>query len=196
MQDRAGLTHARLPQRALQRRYTGSFSADESLVGPDGIDRCGACGHDFLVAFSCKGRGLCPSCTTRRMVETAAHLVEHVFPQVPVRQWVVTFPRRLRYFLHREPVLLGRVRRSVLRTIEAALRHRCPDTPRDARCGAVSFVQRFGSALNAHTHLHCCVTDGVFSLDAPRITTQQLPAAAERVQLPRPRACPATKQAV
>jgi len=26
-------------------------------------------------------------------------------------------------------------------------------------------VQRFGSALNAHTHLHCCVTDGVFSLD-------------------------------
>jgi type 1 fimbriae regulatory protein FimB/type 1 fimbriae regulatory protein FimE len=30
------------------------------------------------------------------MAETAAHLVEHVFPQLPVRQWVVTFPRRLR----------------------------------------------------------------------------------------------------
>jgi hypothetical protein len=27
-------------------------------------------------------------------------------------------------------------------------------------------VQRFGAALNAHTHLHCCVTDGVFSLAA------------------------------
>ena len=39
--------------------------------------------------------------------------VEHVFLQVPVRQWVVTFPRRLRFFLHRDPVLLGRVRRSV-----------------------------------------------------------------------------------
>jgi hypothetical protein len=39
------------------------------------------------------------------MAETAAHLVEHVFPQVPVRQWVVTFPRRLRYFLHRDPAL-------------------------------------------------------------------------------------------
>jgi len=47
--------------------------------------RCGVCGHDFMVAFSCKGRGLCPSCTTRRMAETAAHLVEHVFPQVPAR---------------------------------------------------------------------------------------------------------------
>jgi len=92
--------------------------------------RCGACGHDFLVAFSCKGRGLCPSCTTRRMAATAAHLVEHVFPQVPVRQWVVSFPRRLRYFLHRDPVLLGRVRRCVLRTIEAALRRRCPGAPR------------------------------------------------------------------
>ena len=42
--------------------------------------RCATCGHDFLVAFACKGRGVCPSCTTRRMAETAAHLVDHVFP--------------------------------------------------------------------------------------------------------------------
>ena len=27
-------------------------------------------------------------------------------------------------------------------------------------------MQRFGSALNAHTHLHCSFTDGVFTLDA------------------------------
>jgi hypothetical protein len=110
---------------------------------------CDTFGHNFLVAFSCKGRGLCPSCTTRRMAEAVAHLVEHVFPQVPVRQCVVTFPRRLRFCLHRDPVLLGRVRRSVPRTIESALRRRCPDAPRAAR---------FGSALNAHTHLHCCVS--------------------------------------
>jgi hypothetical protein len=48
--------------------------------------RCGGCGHDFLIAYSCKGRGICPSCNTRRMAETAAHLVDHVFPQVPVRR--------------------------------------------------------------------------------------------------------------
>ncbi|WP_373368372.1 transposase zinc-binding domain-containing protein [Ottowia beijingensis] len=42
--------------------------------------RCGDCGHDYFVAFSCKGRGVCPSCTTRRMVETAAHLNDHVSP--------------------------------------------------------------------------------------------------------------------
>ena len=27
--------------------------------------RCGDCGHDFLLAFSCKRRGLYPSCATR-----------------------------------------------------------------------------------------------------------------------------------
>jgi hypothetical protein len=36
---------------------------------------------------SCKGRGVCPSCNTRRMAETAAHLVDHVLPRLPVRQW-------------------------------------------------------------------------------------------------------------
>jgi hypothetical protein len=32
--------------------------------------------------------------------------------------------------------------------------------------GAVSFIHRFGAALNPHTHYHCCVTDGMFSGDA------------------------------
>jgi len=47
--------------------------------------RCGDCGHDKLVAFSCKRRGFCPSCGARRMAQTAAHLVDHVIPHVPVR---------------------------------------------------------------------------------------------------------------
>ncbi|MFM8766627.1 MAG: hypothetical protein ACKOD9_02265, partial [Rubrivivax sp.] len=28
----------------------------------------------------------------RRMSQTAAHLVDHVIPQVPVRQWVLSLP--------------------------------------------------------------------------------------------------------
>lgn len=47
---------------------------------------CDECQHDFLIAYSCKCRGVCPSCNTRRMAETAAHLVDHVFPPLPVRQ--------------------------------------------------------------------------------------------------------------
>jgi hypothetical protein len=125
--------------------------------------RCDHCGHDYLVAFSCKGRGVCPSCNTRRMDETAAHLVDHVFPQVPVRQWVLSMPKRLRYFLHQDARLVNAVLRIFLAEVEAALRSCSLDAPGEARFGAVSFVHRFGSALNAHLHFHCCVVDEVFS---------------------------------
>jgi hypothetical protein len=58
--------------------------------------RCEGCGREHLVAFSCKGRGGCPSCGGGRMTERAAHLVDAVLPWVPVRQWVLTVPYRLR----------------------------------------------------------------------------------------------------
>ncbi|MES9884081.1 MAG: transposase zinc-binding domain-containing protein [Sedimenticola sp.] len=58
---------------------------------------CDECDEDFLIAYSCKGRGDCPSCNTKRMAETAAHWVDYLFPQVPVRQWVISLPKRLRY---------------------------------------------------------------------------------------------------
>ena len=45
--------------------------------------RCTGCGADRLVAFSCKGRGFCPSCGGRRMTERAAHLIDHVLPRAP-----------------------------------------------------------------------------------------------------------------
>jgi len=101
---------------------------------------CPSCGHDFLIAFSCKGRRICGSCNARRMAQTAAHLVEHVFPQVPVRQWVISFPKRLRYFLHRDMALTGRVLRVWLRVVEARLRACSPGAPAEARFGAVSFI--------------------------------------------------------
>ena len=52
--------------------------------------RCDGCAAERLVAFSCKGRGVCPSCNTRRMFEVAAHLGDAVLPPVPVRQWVLS----------------------------------------------------------------------------------------------------------
>jgi hypothetical protein len=57
--------------------------------------RCTDCGHDRLLAFSCKGRGVCPSCNVRRMAEVAAHLTDEVMPPLPVRQWVLPVPKRL-----------------------------------------------------------------------------------------------------
>jgi len=56
------------------------------LAGGFARFRCDDCGLDRLVPFSCKARALCPSCGGRRMAERAAHLLDHVFPDVPVRQ--------------------------------------------------------------------------------------------------------------
>ena len=123
---------------------------------------CDECGHDFLIAFSCKGRGVCPSCNTRRMVETAAHLADHVFPKLPVRQWVLSVPKRLRYYLQRDVALQGAVLRIFLSEVERCLRKHSPGCDTQARIGAVAFIHRFGSSLNEHVHFHCCIVDGVF----------------------------------
>ncbi|MBC8423237.1 transposase zinc-binding domain-containing protein, partial [bacterium] len=84
--------------------------------------RCSGCGHDFLIAFSCRTRGLCPSCDTRRMAETAAHLTDHVIPRVPIRQWVLSLPKRLRWFLRHRPETLAPLLKVFLRAVETALR--------------------------------------------------------------------------
>ncbi|MBK9522268.1 MAG: transposase [Rhodocyclaceae bacterium] len=140
---------------------------------------CDTCQHDLLIAYSCKGRGVCPSCNTRRMVETAAHFVDHVFPPVPVRQWVLAVPKRLRYFLQTDAALQGAVLRIFLSEVERALRQHSGGRAATARIGAVAFIHRFGSSLNAHVHFHCCVMDGVFepSANADDLDTEDAPIA-------------------
>jgi len=102
--------------------------------------RCGECGHDFLLAFSCKGRAVCPSCNTRRMAESAAHLVDHVLAPLPVRQWVVSLPKRLRYPLHHERKALNGALRIFLEEIERHLHTQSPGAAADSRTGAVAFI--------------------------------------------------------
>jgi hypothetical protein len=143
--------------------------------------RCDDCGDDFLVAFSCKGRGVCPSCNTRRMAEAAAHLTDHVFPRLPVRQWVLSVPKRIRYYLQRDKGALNAALRIYLRVVQQSLVAACPGAanadPASLHIGAVAFIHRFGSSLNTHVHFHVCVVDGVFealadadSVNAPSIT--------------------------
>jgi hypothetical protein len=93
--------------------------------------------------------------------KTAAHLVDHVIPPLPVRQWVLSVPKRLRWYLEREPQAVSAVLHILLRVIEAHLR-RSSGGNSQARFGAVSFIHRFGASLNRHVHYHCCVIDGVF----------------------------------
>jgi len=126
---------------------------------------CAGCGHDFLVPFSCKGRDVCPSCATRRMVETAAHMIDQVLPRVPFRQWVLSVPKRVRWHMREKPEVVSGLLSVFLRAVETTIRQRSPGAPSGARFGAVAFVHRFGGYLNSHVHFHVLVTDGVFSAD-------------------------------
>jgi Transposase zinc-binding domain len=79
--------------------------------------RCERCVDTTVVAFSCKGRGFCPSCGGRRMRELAAHLVDRVLPHVPSRQWVFTVPVPMRYRLAFDAPLTRAVLRVFLRAV-------------------------------------------------------------------------------
>ena len=69
----------------------------------------------------------------RRLVETAAHLADHVLPRLPVRQWVLAVPKRLRYFLHRAADLQGAALGEFLRVVEKQLRAHSPGSGPSAR---------------------------------------------------------------
>ncbi len=70
--------------------------------------QCESCHKEQLVAFSCKRRGFCPSCGAKRMVESAAMLVDTVLPHQPIRQWVLSVPFPLRWLFASEPRVLSR----------------------------------------------------------------------------------------
>jgi hypothetical protein len=68
--------------------------------------RCDTCHAEHLVVFNCRRRGFCPSCGARRMAESAALLVNAVFPEQPVCQWVLRFPYPLPFlFASRPPIM-------------------------------------------------------------------------------------------
>jgi len=126
---------------------------------------CDTCPKELLLPFSCKRRGFCPSCAGRRMAQTAAHLVECVIPWVPTRQWVVSVPVPLRYWMASSQDLTAKVHTIIRTTIgqyyvnQAVTR----GVPRDqVQPGSVTFIQRFGSALNLNLHFHCVFLEGVY----------------------------------
>ncbi len=125
--------------------------------------RCGDCAFERLVPFSCKGRGFCPSCGGRRMTAQAAHLVDAVLPPVAVRQWVLTFPYRLRYLLAWDHRLCRAVLGVYIRALLGFHRRRARRRGvRGAQGGAVTAIQRFGGGLQLNLHLHTLMLEGVF----------------------------------
>jgi hypothetical protein len=125
---------------------------------------CAACGASMLVAFSCKTRGVCPSCGARRAAQTAANLVDRVIPNVPIRQWVLSAPFALRLPMARDADLLGAVNR-IFCTELAGLLQRL-GAERGVRRGATGLVAAThlaGGSLNLNPHQHIIALDGVYS---------------------------------
>jgi len=100
------------------------------------------------------------------MADTAAHLVDRVLPEVPVRQWVLSLPFALRYRLAYDAGLASAVLGVFVRAVFASLRLRARAKwgVAQSQCGAVTFVQRFGDALNLNLHFHSLVLDGVYEV--------------------------------
>ena len=89
------------------------------------------------------------------LAENAAHLVDHVLPDVPIRQWVLSLPHTIRYLVGFDKELCRQLRGIFLRALLSFLQRRARDrgveTPRS---GAVAVTQRFDSALRLDPHFH------------------------------------------
>ena len=89
-----------------------------------------------------------------------------LFPRLPVRQWVLSVSKRLRYLMQRDGKTLNMVLRIFLPVIAQSLQSNCSgavNAEKEAlHIGAVAFIHRFGSSLKEHVHLHVCVVEGVF----------------------------------
>jgi hypothetical protein len=96
------------------------------------------------------------------MADSAALLVDEVFPEQPVRQWVLSFPYPLRFLFASSPAIMGKVLGIVYRVIATHLIKKAGFTTKAAHTGAVTLIQRFGSALNLNIHFHMLFLDGVY----------------------------------
>ena len=137
---------------------------------------CDDCKHEKLVAFSCKKRGFCPSCGARRMAESAKLLVDDVLHGYPVRQWVLSLPIPLRLLLARYPKHLSKVMQIIHRAISCDIVHRAEYLKKQANTGAVTYIQRFGSALNLNIHFHMLFLEGVITVERGQFKFKQVKA--------------------
>jgi hypothetical protein len=125
--------------------------------------RCPDCAEEYLLAFSCKTRDLCPSCAAKRSAATAALLADDVLQPVGHAQWVMTVPKMLRpYFLHHRD-LLGGLARAAWYTAEEMIRAAAADD--ELQPGMVVVVQTAGDLANWHPHVHALVSRGGWTRD-------------------------------
>jgi hypothetical protein len=99
------------------------------------------------------------------MAESAALRVDDVLPHETIRQWVLSFPFQLRFLFASYPRIMGKVLGIVHRTLATHITKKAGYNKKTAQTGAVTLIQRFGSALNLNIHFHMLYLDGVYAED-------------------------------
>ncbi len=122
---------------------------------------CASCGHEHLLPFSCKARGLCPSCHKRRAIELAERIAEDVLPRVSYAPLVFTIPKIVRRAFLFDRKLYGEFCKVAYRVVRELFEHRFPDVDKPVPAFVAS-AQSFGDLLNFHPHVHGLVSMGVF----------------------------------
>jgi Transposase zinc-binding domain/Putative transposase len=118
--------------------------------------RCPACRAEFVVAFSCKGRGLCLSCAAKRAAELAAFLRDDVLADVWHARWVFSIPKMLRPNLLYHRPLLGRLFQAAYHTAREMITAASPAD--DITPGMIAVVQTFGDDAGWNPHIHTLAT--------------------------------------
>ena len=121
--------------------------------------QCPDCGHEKLLAFTCKTRHFCPSCHQRRVRSVGDWIAHEVCFEVPHRQFVFTMPKPLRGIFRKRRKLLDHVFRVSIECLRDWMRARL-DLPH-GQLAAVAAVQTFGDYLNFHPHLHVLAATGL-----------------------------------
>jgi hypothetical protein len=115
---------------------------------------CGNCKHSELIAFSCKRRGLCPSCDAKRALIFAENLHENVLGVNPVRHLVFSLPKRLRvYFKYNRKLtkLLYKAAWDAWSVVTGNL---------PGKTGMIAALHSAGDLLHFHPHIHSIAIDG------------------------------------
>ena len=125
--------------------------------------RCDHCHHEYLLAFSCKGRWFCPSCHQKKVQLFGALVTETILFPVPHRHFTFALPKMLRvYFRHDRDLLkdMCRIAHECLTEYQRTVLNLPDGLP-----GIVMAIHTFGEYLDFHPHLHALVADGLFMRD-------------------------------
>ena len=160
-------------ERAWEERFQPTYGVlrDEVLTTFDEYMNCGilahsaarvycdTCKHSMLLAFSCKRRGVCPSCGAKRAIKFAEHIYAAVLEDVPHRHIVFTVPKRIRRFFKYDRRLLSILFSAAREALKEVF------TEGGGIIGAILTAQTAGESLNFHPHLHGILANGLWGDD-------------------------------